>query len=295
MTDPLDSIHKRLRWLNRGVLVAGVLVLIGLFIIILRTLQPSKPKTVTVGVTVPKPPQSGTAAPAPAPAHASKPLAAVPASVPSMSPALVASRALTTGVVPSTLARAPSLGASIPQTAASAAPAAAAVVAMPQTRASQAFASEPSAPSRGISEPVKTHGAGAAQRQALKVVESGKAIHTAKPVPKRERKRKLLTRTKEQDVGHHATAHQKIAGALTCRRSGWYVQVGAFAETRRFQRLRARLERASYKTCEAPEAPGGLRVLWAGDYPTRNEARQAGKRLAALLGGAAFVRHLPPG
>ncbi|MBW4047247.1 MAG: hypothetical protein HIU89_04740 [Proteobacteria bacterium] len=293
MTDPLDSIHKRLRWLNRGVLVAGVLVLIGLFIITLRTLQPSKPKTVTVAVAVPKPPQTGT--PAPTPASASKPLAAVPASVPSAPPALVASKAMTASMAPSALTPGPGLsasGASIPQAAASAASAAA--VAGTQTRSSQAVTPEPTRPSRRGREPVKTHAAGAVQRQAFKAADSGKAIHVAKPAPKHERKRELLTRAKGRDVRHHAGARRESAEALTCKGSGWYVQVGAFADARRFQRLRARLERATYKTCKAPQAPGGLSVLWVGNYPTRDEARHAGKRLEALLGGAAFVRHLPP-
>ncbi|WP_031404956.1 SPOR domain-containing protein [Thiomonas sp. FB-Cd] len=293
MTDPLDSIHKRLRWLNRGVLVAGVLVLLGLFIITLRTLQPSKPKTVIVAVAVPKPPQSGTSAPTPA--SASRPFPAVAASVPATPPALVASRAMTASVSTSAMTPVPGVGASgasRPQGAASAASSGA--VAKMQTRPSQAFTSEPTPPSRHISEPVKTHAAGAAQRQAFKAAESGKAIHVAKPAPKHERKRELLTRAKERDVRHHAAAHREVAAVLTCKRSGWYVQVGAFADARRFQRLRARLERASYKPCKAPEAPGGLSVLWVGDYPTRDEAQHAGKRLEASLRSAAYVRHLPP-
>ncbi|MHB0920789.1 MAG: SPOR domain-containing protein [Thiomonas delicata] len=90
-----------------------------------------------------------------------------------------------------------------------------------------------------------------------------------------------------------APGHHKARLARTCEQVGWYVQVGAFAEDVRFERLRSRLSRAGFETCKAPQTPQNLRLLLVGAYPTRERADQARMRLEKLMGSAGYLRHLP--
>ncbi|OIQ81809.1 sporulation related domain protein [mine drainage metagenome] len=90
-----------------------------------------------------------------------------------------------------------------------------------------------------------------------------------------------------------ALGHRRVRLARTCEQVGWYVQVGAFAEDVRFERLRSRLARDGFETCKAPQTPQNLRLLLVGAYPTRERADQARMRLEKLLGSASYLRHLP--
>jgi cell division septation protein DedD len=78
-----------------------------------------------------------------------------------------------------------------------------------------------------------------------------------------------------------------------CRRHGWYLQVGAFAQTARFERLRERLRRAGHAACLAPQHPKHLDLLFVGPYRSAGAARAEQPRLRKLLSSNNYLRHIP--
>ncbi|MDE2154098.1 MAG: SPOR domain-containing protein, partial [Betaproteobacteria bacterium] len=95
---------------------------------------------------------------------------------------------------------------------------------------------------------------------------------------------------------HHAAqrAHPRAHGAASavCSRAGWYVQVGAFAELKSYEQLRARLERFHLPNCRGAHSPHGLHVLLVGPYATRAEAQRLRSHLKEPLRKASYLRHL---
>ncbi len=83
MTDPLDNIQRRLGWINRGLILAALVIVVALIAFVVHRLRtPAPPSTVKVAVQ----PASAARATASAPAAASQP--ATPASRAASAPAL---------------------------------------------------------------------------------------------------------------------------------------------------------------------------------------------------------------
>ena len=258
MTDPLDAIQNRLRWINRGILLAAILVLAGLSALAIRTLQGPRTQTKVETVSLPQvavrrasaahastqvpapphAPESRPSGPRPAPSHA---LPSVPASRPGAAPPLAAP-----------------LSAS------------------------------------GAGSPGREGASGAAQADhQARPAESAKLASAASAGPSTKKARTQSAFEHAPVAEPKVPGHHKARLAPTCEQVGWYVQVGAFAEDVRFARLRSRLTREGFTTCRAPQTPRSLRLLLVGAYPTREQANQARMRLEKLLGSASYLRHLP--
>ena len=258
MTDPLDAIQNRLRWINRGILLAAILVLAGLSALAIRTLQGPKTQTKVETVNLPS-----------VAAHrASAALASAQASAP---PQALESRP--SGPVPDQSHALPSAPASRPGSAPS-------------------LAAPPSA--SGASSPEREGPPGAAQADhQARPAESAKPASTASAGPSAKKARTQSAFEHAPMAEPKVPGHHKARLAPTCEQVGWYVQVGAFAEDVRFERLRSRLTHEGFATCKAPQTPRRLSLLLVGAYPTRERANLARIRLEKLLGSASYLRHLP--
>jgi cell division septation protein DedD len=96
---------------------------------------------------------------------------------------------------------------------------------------------------------------------------------------------------------HHAARHESArahasGASAVCSRAGWYVQVGAFAELKSYDRLRARLQHFDLPNCRGPRSPHGLHVLLVGPYATRAEAQRLRSHLKQPLRKTSYLRHL---
>ncbi len=257
MTDPLDTIQKRLGWINRG-LIAGAIVLV--LLLIAYTWHRL---------------HAGSAPPQPA-APASRPIAA--ASHPSVAashPLAAASPAAATSQPAA--APASAAAASAPAVAAASQPVAtASAAASPSASASAAAAVQPQA--QPVAPAPRTAAAQAAHRAA--------AAHRAPP------RRAAEARAPRHAAPRHAARRTLPAAGAVCHRAGWYVQVGAFSEAAGYRRLQQRLAHFGLPTCRGPRKPRGLHELLVGPYASRAEAERLRSHLKAPLRKASFLRHL---
>lgn len=270
MTDSLDAIQNRLRWINRGILLMAVLVLVGLLVFALRSLQAGRTsaaqmKTVIVNQPGAKAPRVLIAASKPAtPAPAAEPNAPSPAAaIPGAAHAASASRptpqaSTSASLSAHTLANA----ASTPLKAADVNHAGSAAPAEPAAR-------PPIVHSANLEHKVKTDRLRLHPRETRHI----------KPNPVRAEARGNVQ-------------HRLVSKSAICLRPGWYVQVGAFAEDWRFERLQIRMQRDGFATCKAPQTPKDLSLLLVGAYPTRDSARRAQLGIKKLLGTDNYLRHL---
>ncbi len=261
MTDPLDNIQRRLGWINRGLILAALVIVVALIAFVVHRLRtPAPPSTVKVAVQ----PASAARATASAPAAASQP--ATPASRAASAPAL------------------PQMQQTAPATASQAA-----------SRTASQTASQPVSMQAASQPAMSASGAGAAQPAAA----ASMAATAAAPMPTRTAPpaRVRHERPEHHAAGHARVvrrAHATAAAGL-CSRTAWYVQVGAFSEASSFDHLSARLQHFGIPHCRSPRSPRGLHVLLVGPYATRAEAEHMRSRLKPSLRKASYLRHLVHG
>ncbi|NNM66090.1 MAG: SPOR domain-containing protein [Burkholderiales bacterium] len=263
MTDSLDAIQNRLRWINRGILLMAVLVLVGLLVFALRSFQSGR--TVVVNQAGARAPGAIVATSKPATsASLAKPIAPnSAAAIPGAAHAASVSRPTP---------QAPTSASSFAHTLANTAPKS--LKAADVNHAGSAAPAEPGAHSP--------------------IVHSANLEHNVKTVRLRLHP-KETRRIKTNPIPTEARAnvrHRLASKSAMCRRPGWYVQVGAFAEDWRFERLRIRMQHDGFATCKALQTPMDLSLLLVGAYPTRDSARRAQLRIKKLLGTDNYLRHL---
>ena len=249
MTDPLDTIQKRLGWINRGLIVGAIVLVLLLIAYTWHRLH------------------AGSAPPQPA-APASHPIAAAsPASVAASHPLAAASPAAATSQPAAASASAAAV-ASAPAVAAASRPVAtaSAVASASAPEALQPQAPPLAPPTRAAAARAPRHGAAALGAQPRHAAVARATRHAARrPLP---------------------------AAGATCRRAGWYVQVGAFSQAAGYRRLQQRLAHFGLPTCRGPRKPRGLHELLVGPYASRAEAERLRSHLKAPLRKASFLRHL---
>ncbi|SCC91057.1 conserved hypothetical protein [Thiomonas sp. X19] len=270
MTDSLDAIQNRLRWINRGILLMAVLVLVGLLVFALRSLQAGRTSAVQIKTVVVN--QPGAKAPG---AHiaTSKPATSASAAEPNApNPAAAIPGAAHAASASRPTPQAPTSASSSAHTLANAA--SKPLKAVDVNHAGSAAPAEPAAHSpivhfANLEHKVKTDRLRLHPRQARRI--------KTNPVPTEARAN---------------VRHRLASKSAMCHRPGWYVQVGAFAEDWRFERLRIRMRHDGFATCKAPQTPMDLSLLLVGAYPTRDSARRAQLRIKKLLGTDNYLRHL---
>ncbi len=266
MNDDLQPLKNRLRWLNRSILVLGVLILLGLIVWAVVGLRKPTPGTES---TVIHPASSASnvaaraasavaaAAPKPAMSTAQQERAAAAAmdalSAASAPKTAAATASQTAGV---TSAAAPTQSVSAPT------PAPTAVV---ETASSAATAVAPSKP---VAKPV------------------------VKPKPA-QHKSAVQARTEPARAAATTAMPKRVGAVGVCRSAGWYVQVGAFGKQQSIDRLASKLHRAGYtQVCVAAQQVRGLHLFYVGPYKNAASARDAKAPLHKLTGAEGIMRKL---
>lgn len=274
MNDDLQPLKSRVRWLNRGILILGVLVLLGVAAGAFFGLR--KPDVGTTSAVV----HPASAVPPATVATTSTASAAASAPKPAMRTA-ERERAAAAAVNALSAASAPGVTGSAP------------------AEHPAAIASVPEAASAAMSAAAKpsTHAAPATTPASGTQVAAPKAQHAAKPAKAKEPRH---TAPVASPASRHAEAtvapKPRAAGGRAdevgvCRTAGWYLQVGAFAQQASVDKLAARLHSAGYaEICLAPERPRGLRLFYVGPYHNAGEARAARLRLRELTGAEGILR-----
>lgn len=261
MTDPLDNIQKRLGWINRGLIVGAAVIVVALIVFAVHRMRAgTAPAPAASGASAALHPAPAASVPALAASAAAK-LASAPAAAASAAPARAASGASQ-----------PAAGSQLAQAARSA-----------QAAASSAAAPAPVLPQ--VQPGVAPQGAASAAPGASAAAMPG--APAALPAPHARAARR---------PEHHAARRERSsphgAASAVCSRAGWYVQVGAFAELKSYEQLRARLERFHLPNCRGAHSPHGLHVLLVGPYATRAEAQRLRSHLKEPLRKASYLRHL---
>ena len=265
MNDDLQPLKNRLRWLNRSILVLGVVILLGVIVWAVQGLRRSEPAT-TSTVIHPASSVANLATRAASAVASSQPKPALSTAQQERN-AAAAMNALATASAPAaaaaagpaTPASAPAASGPTPVQAASVA-AATTAVAPVETVAATSEATQKPAKS---SAPKPTHHKAAAAKPSA---------HTAPP-----------------------NAKAKPVGTVgVCRSAGWYVQVGAFGKTQSIERLARKLHGAGYtRVCVAAKEVRGLRLFYVGPYRDAAAARDARAPLHKLTGSEGILRKLP--
>lgn len=161
------------------------------------------------------------------------------------------------------------------------------------------IASVPEAASAAMSAAAKpaTHAAPVTEPASGTQVAAPKVQHAAKLAKATEPRRTAsialpASRHAEATVAPKPRTAGGRAGEVdVCRTTGWYLQVGAFAQQASVDKLATRLRRAGYREiCLAPERPRGLRLFYVGPYHDAGEARAARPRLRELTGAESILR-----
>jgi len=265
LNDELQPLKNRLRWLNRGILLLGVLILIGLAawaVVGLR--KPAVGTTTTVIVPTVRPSALASAA-------------ARGASAPRQAPSSAQVQKAAAAAIDALAA-----AGSAPRAAAQPTPAAAG--SHPAAVLAAAPAS-PAAPAQMPAQPQETQMPHAASRPVQPQHEHAAAARK----PPQQRAVRLAT------PAHRVAAARQPAGVVAvCRSAGWYVQVGAFGKPQGIERLAQRLHRAGYtEVCLAPRTVRGLRLFYVGPFRSAAAARAARAPLHTLTGTEGILRKLP--
>lgn len=264
MNDDLQPLKNRLRWLNRSILVLGVLILLGLIVWAVDGLRKPAPGTEST-VIHPASSASNTAARAASAVAAAAPKPAMSTAQQERA-AAAAMDALSAASAPRTAAETASQAARVTSAAMPAvAPAEVASVPTPaQTIAVEAASSvvTAAAPSKPVAKP--------------KSAQHKPAVH-ARVEPARPA----------------ATKPKRVGAVGVCRTAGWYVQVGAFGKQQSIDRLASKLHRAGYtQVCVAAQQVRGLHLFYVGPYKNAASAREAKAPLHKLTGAEGILRKL---
>jgi hypothetical protein len=277
LNDELQPLKNRLRWLNRGILLLGVLILIGLAVWAAVGLRKPAVGTTTTVIS----PAARPSAPAPL---ASASAAAHAASTPRQAPSAAQVQKAAAAAIDALAA-----AGSAPQAAAQAAPAAAAAShPAPAQTAQPATPASPAAPAHMPVQQVQPPASQTSARPAH-------PQHAAAPhKPPRQRAPRQAAAA-QGAAAHGAVAARHPVGAVAvCRRAGWYVQVGAFGKPQGIERLAQRLHRAGYtEVCLAAQTVRGLRLFYVGPFRSAAAARAARAPLHRLTGAEGILRKLP--
>lgn len=276
MNDPIQPLANRLRWLNRGILVLGLLVLLGIAVWAFIALRGSGRTTATSVVHVASTPLASASS-------VRRAAASAPAQAASVQQRAAAA------VVAAGKASAPTVEAASHPTASAA-------------TASASVASAPAVPV-AASAPIKRAAlrpTASAPDRSSKAAPTG-ATHGTTAVAVKRRPHPTPTTDAEASSSpphaplrhrHEAVARSQSASD-TCRTTGWYVQVGAFSQQSSIDRLTAKLRRAGYaKTCLAPARIRGLQPLYVGPYVDAAAAAIARTHLRSVTGNEGIVRNI---
>ncbi len=267
MNDDLQPLKNRLRWLNRSILVLGILILLGLIVWAVVGLRKPTPGAEST-VIHPASSASNRAARAASAVAAAAPKPAMSTAQQERA-AAAAMDALSAASAPKTAAETTSQPAGVTSAAAPAevasapTPAPAAVV----ETASSAVAAV--APSKPVAKPESAQHKRAQHKPAVQArIEPARAAAAA--------------------------AKPKRVGAVgVCRTAGWYVQVGAFGKQQSIDRLASKLHRAGYtQVCVAAQQVRGLHLFYVGPYKNAASARDAKAPLHKLTGAEGILRKL---
>lgn len=269
MNDDLQPLKNRLRWLNRGILALGVLILLGLIV------------WAVVGL---RKPEVGTSSTVIHPASSASNLLTRAAS------AVVAS---TPRPAMSTAQQERAAAAAIDALSAASAPAAAAASQPAAPSAPSEISKAPEASSPAVVKPVAAPPV--APAVAVKPEPAPEPAPEPKPAPKPQQHKAATQQHKAQPSPRPAAAKPQRVGAVqVCRAAGWYVQVGAFGKQESIDRLAQRLHRAGYtQVCVAAKEVRGLHLFYVGPYRDAAAARAARAPLHKLTGAEGILRKLP--
>lgn len=264
MNDDSRPLQNRLRMLNRGILVAGILVLIALAIAAFIALR--KPAQ---GVTTTVVSSSGSAPGASAPA----------------APGLAA-----TASAASAAASGPKQPTVVEASAAAAMQALAASAPAPRASGAEANIAPPASMPVPVEAPHEAAAPAESQPVAPAVVKpEPKTAATAKP-HHREAAAKRKATAKHERVTSHAGL---VAGLPSCATPGWYVQIGAFSNEASIRRMAHKLRGLGYQAfCIGPDHPQNLQLFYVGAYVSANAARAARDKLHQETGTRGILRHV---
>lgn len=262
MNDDLQPLKNRLRWLNRSILVLGVLILLGLIVWAVVGLRKPTPGTES---TVIHPASSASN-------RAARAASAVAAAAPK-----------------------PAMSTAQQERAAAAAMDALSAASAPKTAAETA-----SQAARVASAATPTQTASAPTPAPTSVVETASSAVTAaapsKPVVKHkpaQHKPAVHARTEPARAAATPAKPKRVGAVGVCRAAGWYVQVGAFGKQQSIDRLASKLHRAGYtQVCVAAQQVRGLHLFYVGPYRNAASARDAKAPLHKLTGVEGILRKL---
>lgn len=270
MNDDLQPLKNRLRWLNRSILVLGVVILLGVIVWAVQGLRRSEPATTTSTVIHPASSVANLATRAASAVASSQPKPALSTAQQERN-AAAAMNALATASAPAVAAAAGPVSPASASVASGPTPAQAASVTAATTAATTAVttAATVAATSAATQKPAKSS---APKPTHHKAAVAKPSAHTAPP-----------------------NAKAKPVGAVgVCRSAGWYVQVGAFGKTQSIERLARKLHGAGYtRVCVAAKEVRGLRLFYVGPYRDAAAARDARAPLHKLTGSEGILRKLP--
>lgn len=280
MNDDLQPLKNRLRWLNRSILVLGILILLGLIVWAVVGLRKPTPGTES---TVIHPASSASN-------MAARAASAVAAAAPK--PAM------------STAQQERAAAAAMDALSAASAPKTVVATASQAARAAS-VATTAATPAEVASAPTKLQTAVVeAASSAVTAAASSKPV--VKPVAKpdsaqpksaqhkpAQHKPAVQARTEPARVATTAAKPSRVGAVGVCRSAGWYVQVGAFGKQQSIDRLASKLHRAGYtQVCVAAQQVRGLHLFYVGPYKNAASARDAKAPLHKLTGAEGILRKL---
>ncbi|HML82717.1 MAG TPA: SPOR domain-containing protein [Thiomonas arsenitoxydans] len=271
MNDDLQPLKNRLRWLNRSILVLGVLILLGLIVWAVVGLRKPRPGTEST-VIHPASSASNRAARAASAVAAAAPKPAMSTAQQERA-AAAAMDALSAASAPKTAAETASQAARVASAAAPTQTASAPTPAPTSVVEAASSAVTAAAPSKPVANPI------AKPKSAQHKLAQHKPAVQARTEPAR---------------AAAAAAKPKRVGAVgVCRTAGWYVQVGAFGKQQSIDRLASKLHRAGYtQVCVAAQQVRGLHLFYVGPYKNAASARDAKAPLHKLTGVEGILRKL---
>jgi cell division protein FtsN len=265
LNDDLQPLKNRLRWLNRSILVLGVLILLGLIVWAVVGLRKPTPGTES---TVIHPASSASN-------RAARAASAVAAAAPKLAMSTAQQERAAAAAMDALSA------ASAPKTAATASQAARVASAAAPTQTASAPAPAPTAVVETASSAVT---AAAPSKPVAKPV--------AKPKPE-QHKPAVQARTEPARAAATPAKPKRVGAVGVCRTAGWYVQVGAFGKQQSIDRLASKLHRAGYtQVCVAAQQVRGLHLFYVGPYRNAASARDAKAPLHKLTGAEGILRKL---
>lgn len=293
MKDDSHNVEHRLRWLIRSIVVAAIAVAIAIAIGTWMMLRKPQTEVKTTVLSVASAPGVESTSAAKAATSAASP-SQTEASAAAAMRALAASGAKAASGPMPLHAASGAQGAAQPSGPMSGENAAPAVAPTPEAAPAVAppaqvrLTHSSSAPVQSThKQTVKPHAAEKPQRHA--------AAH--RPPAEREQAaasaERFPTRPAAERQAVHAGASGSVAGLPRCATPGWYVQMGAFAETGSIDRLARKLRGMGYQAfCIGPAHPKGLKLFYVGAYVSAEAAIRARDRLDKQTGVRGIVRRL---